>query len=65
MQGVDLLLQVGLQSQTGVQGALQQGNPIFEATGGHDGAVVAIKDNAAGIPPQIADRSRGVGRDCK
>ncbi len=45
LQGVDLLLQFSLQSQTGIEGALQQGNPIFQATGGHDGAVVAAKDN--------------------
>ncbi|MGL6365870.1 hypothetical protein ACSZMZ_08570 [Aeromonas veronii] len=51
------MLQFSLQSQTGIEGALQQGNPIFQATGGHDGAVVATKDNATTrVTAQIADR---------
>ena len=59
LQGVDLLLQLGLQAQTGIQGALQQGDPVFQATGRHDSAVVAAKDNpTTRVTAQIADRGR-------
>jgi hypothetical protein len=59
LQGIDLLLLFSLQPQTGIEGALQQGNPIFQATGGQNGAVVAAKDNpTTRVPAQIADRGR-------
>lgn len=65
MQGVDLLLQLGLQAQTGVQGALQQGDPVFQAARGHYGTVIATQHHTAGITAQIADRRRGMSTDCK
>jgi hypothetical protein len=47
LAGVDLLLQFGLQTQTGVEGTLQQSNPVFQAAGRYDGTIVAAQHYAA------------------
>ncbi|GJA69930.1 hypothetical protein KAM449_14320 [Aeromonas caviae] len=50
------MLQFGLQTQTGVEGTLQQSNPVFQAAGRYDGTIVAAQHYAAAarIPAQIA-----------
>ncbi|BEE16326.1 hypothetical protein VAWG006_05790 [Aeromonas enteropelogenes] len=66
LQGVNLLLQLGLHPQTGVESALQQGDPVFQAARRDYGTVIAAKDNAtARITAQVADWSRGMSSDCK
>ncbi|MNP86947.1 hypothetical protein D3C76_1875100 [compost metagenome] len=65
MQRVDLLLQLGLQTQTGIEGALQQGNSVFQAARGHDGAVVAAEDHTAAIATEVAHRRSRLSVQCK
>ncbi|MNF02200.1 hypothetical protein D3C80_2013150 [compost metagenome] len=59
MQRIDLLLQFGLQAQTSVEGTLQQGDPVFQTAGGHDGAIVAAEGHGtAAVTTEITHRCR-------